>query len=106
MCIFYAINLGRIYFCIIFASKIRNRCKHLNRKMKTLLLSALLFLFARNATVQDTTVYISTGSSAYAYHARLSCQSLKRCKEEGHVKAVSLEKAISMGRKPCKFCYK
>lgn len=74
--------------------------------MKTLLLATFLSLFAVNSLEQSTTVYISTGSSAYAYHARQSCRSLKRCNEEGHVKAISLEKAKSMGRRACKICYK
>jgi hypothetical protein len=72
--------------------------------MKTLLLAAL-FCFAGNPTGDNTTVYISTGSSAYAYHAKKTCSALKRCLEEGHVKAISLEKAKNMGRKPCKKCY-
>ena len=74
--------------------------------MKTLLLATFLCLLAGNSTEQGTTVYISTGSSAYAYHARKSCRALKRCNEEGHVKAVSLEKAISIGRRACKNCYR
>ena len=74
--------------------------------MKTLLLATFLCLFAGSSTEQSTTVYISTGSSAYAYHARKTCRSLKRCNEEGHVRAISLEKAISMGRRACKICYK
>jgi len=74
--------------------------------MKTILLAALLSLFAGNSLDQDTKVYISTGPTAYAYHARESCPRLKKCREEGHVKAISLEKAKSMGRTPCKTCYK
>ncbi len=73
--------------------------------MKTILLTALLSLFTAGSLEQNTTVYISTGSSAYAYHARQSCRSLKRCNEEGHVKAVTLETAKRMGRRPCKICY-
>ena len=74
--------------------------------MKTFLLATFLSLFTTNMMEQQTTVYISKGSSAYAYHSRKSCGRLKRCNEEGHVKAVTLEKAKSMGRMPCKVCYK
>ena len=73
--------------------------------MKTLFLAILLSFCTGNAGEQKTTVYISTGSSAYAYHSRKSCRALKRCVEEGHVKSVSLEKAKSMGRRACKICY-
>ncbi len=74
--------------------------------MKTIVLTILLSLSSVHAVEQGTTVYISTGTSAYAYHAKKSCSRLKKCNEEGHVKAVSLEEAKSMGRKPCKVCYK
>lgn len=72
--------------------------------MKTIALTILLSLFSGITANQGTTVYISTGSAAYAYHARRTCRTLKRCNEEGHVKAVSLEKARKMGRTPCKVC--
>ncbi len=74
--------------------------------MKTFLLVTLFSLFTSNSLEQQTTVYISTGSTAYAYHSKKSCSRLKRCNEEGHVEAVTLEKAKSMGRRPCKVCYK
>ena len=48
---------------------------------------------------------MSKGSSAYAYHMKKSCRTLKRCNEEGHVMAITLAKAKEMGRKPCKVCY-
>jgi hypothetical protein len=71
--------------------------------MKTLLLAAFLCLSSTTST-DSVTVYISTGNSAYAYHVKKTCRTLKRCNEEGHVKAVSLEKAKEMGRRPCKVC--
>ena len=74
--------------------------------MKTFLLATLLSLFTLNSLEQQTTVYISTGSGAYAYHSRKSCSRLKKCNEEGHVRTVTMEKAISMGRTPCKVCCK
>ena len=74
--------------------------------MKTIVLAVLLSLFTGNTANKETTVYISTGSSAYAYHARKSCRTLKRCNEEGHVRAITLEKAQNMGRTPCGVCYK
>ena len=75
--------------------------------MKAFALTIFLSVFfGRHTANQVTTVYISTGYSAYSYHARQSCRTLKRCNEEGHVKAVTLEEARSMGRRPCKICYK
>jgi hypothetical protein len=74
--------------------------------MKTILLAALLYL-TQNVTGSDNnTVYISKGSSAYAYHMKKSCRTLKRCNEEGHVMEVTLVKAKEMGRRPCKVCYR
>ena len=74
--------------------------------MKTILLATLFSFFTFNSLQQQTTVYISTGSGAYAYHSKKSCSRLKKCNEEGHVMTVTKEKAISMGRTPCKTCYK
>ena len=73
--------------------------------MRTLLLAALLYLSPNVSSNSNDYVYISKGSSAYAYHMKKSCRTLKRCNEEGHVMAVTLAKAIEMGRKPCKVCY-
>ena len=66
--------------------------------MKTIALTISLFLFTWSAQQQSITVYISTGNGAYAYYATKTCRTLGRCNDEGHVKAVSLEKAQSMGR--------
>ena len=73
--------------------------------MKILLVSCLLSLFAAQGH-EVTKVYISTGSAAYAYHAKKTCRSLKRCNEEGHVKVITLEEAKQKGRTPCKICYR
>lgn len=69
--------------------------------MKTIALTISLFLSSVNSQQQSITVYISTGNGAYAYHATKTCRTLGRCNDEGHVKAVSLEMAQSMGRRPC-----
>lgn len=74
--------------------------------MRTILLVALLYLTPHVSNGDNNTVYISKGSSAYAYHINKSCRTLKRCNDEGHVVAVTLEKAKEMGRTPCKVCCK
>lgn len=74
--------------------------------MRTILLVALLYLTPNVSNTDNNTVYISKGSSAYAYHIKKSCRTLKRCNEEGHVVAVTLSKAKEMGRIPCKVCCK
>jgi hypothetical protein len=74
--------------------------------MRTILLVALLYLTPNVSNTDNNTVYISKGSSAYAYHIKKSCRTLKRCNEEGHVVAVTLAKAKEMGRIPCKVCCK
>lgn len=74
--------------------------------MKTLFLTALLYLIPIVSSSNSQNVYISKGNSAYAYHKKKSCRALKRCNEEGHVISVTLTKAIEMGRRPCKICYK
>ena len=74
--------------------------------MRTILLAALLYLSPNVSSNSNDTVYISKGSSAYAYHMKKSCRALKRCVEEGHVITVTLSKAKEMGRRPCKICYK
>ena len=73
--------------------------------MRTILLAALLYLTPNVSSNTSENVYISKGNSAYAYHMKKSCRTLKRCNEEGHVMAITLAKAIEMGRKPCKVCY-
>lgn len=52
---------------------------------------------------QSNKVYICTGSYATAYHKTKDCVS-GSCKAE--IKEVTLKEAQSMGRKPCKKCYK
>ena len=74
--------------------------------MKTILLSALLYLIPQISISNSEIVYISKGNSAYAYHMKKTCRALKRCNEEGHVITVTLSKAKEIGRRPCKICYK
>ena len=78
--------------------------------LKTLFLTLTFFLLGAtvDATSQSgtTMVYISTGNSAYAYHAKLECRTIKRCVAEGHWKKITLAEAQKMGRKPCGVCYK
>ena len=80
--------------------------------LKTLFLT-LTFLFLGTPIFVDATsqsgttmVYISTGNSAYAYHAKKECSRLKKCVAEGHWKKITLAEAQKMGRKPCGVCYK
>lgn len=52
----------------------------------------------------DPTVYVCTGSYAYAYHANDYCRGLNNCKDD--VVFVSVTKAKKMGnKKPCDICY-
>ena len=76
--------------------------------MKTLfILSAMLFFpFAMTAEkhVSETQgmVYICTGGSSKRYHATSSCRGLDNC--QGDIIKVTVEKAKSIGRTPCKIC--
>ena len=72
--------------------------------MKSLLI-ALFLCSSASITNNSTTVYISTGNKAVAYHAKMTCRTLKRCLDEGHVKAITLDEALQMGRRPCKVCH-
>jgi hypothetical protein len=74
--------------------------------MKGLLLAVLLGMLPCAMSSEGTTVYISTGKSAEVYHRVITCRTLKRCREEGHVKSVPLEQAVRLRRRPCKVCYK
>lgn len=80
--------------------------------MKTKILFGIMLLALSAPTVavanemsqpQEKSVYICTGPSAKRYHAKKSCTGLKNC--SGAVQQISLQKAKSMGRTPCKRCY-
>jgi hypothetical protein len=76
-------------------------------------LLALLFLGLPNAysteanincvSHGDTMVYVCTGKGSYRYHRHSDCSGLNNCK--GSIKRVTLQKAQSMKRTPCKKCY-
>jgi hypothetical protein len=51
----------------------------------------------------ESTVYICTGPNSKRYHKYYDCRGLGRC--SGDIKAVSVSKAQSLGRTPCKVCY-
>lgn len=70
------------------------------------LLCILLFIGSSLVFENDSnkTVYICTGSTAYAYHANKNCSGLSNCK--GEIKAVTLSEAEQQNRKPCKKCCK
>lgn len=52
----------------------------------------------------DPSVYICTGSGAYSYHNNRNCRGLNNC--GGSIKQVTVSYAQSIGRKPCRICYK
>ena len=58
----------------------------------------------RNQLVQSVEVYICTGPMSKRYHRFSSCRGLKNCSEK--VIKVDIQKAKSMGRTPCGYCYK
>ena len=50
------------------------------------------------------TVYICTGPQSKRFHKTSHCRGLNSC--SGEILAVSISKAQSMRRTPCKWCYK
>lgn len=52
---------------------------------------------------EGPTVYICTGPNSKRYHRSSDCRGLKKC--SGSIRAVSVSKAESMRRTPCKWCY-
>lgn len=48
-------------------------------------------------------VYICTGPQSRVYHKHKNCTGLSRC--SGTVESVSIDKAKSLGRRECKWCY-
>ncbi len=51
----------------------------------------------------ENTVYICTGPNSERYHSHSDCRGLGKC--SGEIREVSVSKAKSMGRTPCKWCY-
>ena len=54
-------------------------------------------------SANENTVYVCTGPNSKRYHRHSDCRGLDRCSEE--IEAVTVSKAQSMGRTPCKLCY-
>lgn len=48
-------------------------------------------------------VYVCTGPMSKCYHRHSDCYGLENC--SASVRAVSLQDARQMGRRPCRFCY-
>lgn len=76
--------------------------------MKTIFVSiALLFatpgIMEFDNNTSETYVFICTGKSSKRYHNTMSCRGLQSCR--GDILKVTKEKAIEMGRTPCKMCY-
>ena len=57
----------------------------------------------QTGAANETTVYICTGPNSKRYHKHSDCRGLGKC--SGEIKAVTVSKAESMGRTPCKWCY-
>lgn len=79
--------------------------------MKRILFMFLLVIISavstgsnRCETVGSIEVYVCTGPMSKRYHKFASCRGLKNCSEK--VIKVDIQKAKSMGRTPCGYCYK
>lgn len=77
--------------------------------MKRIILIGLIaFLsagkFGSAAMTQEVYVYICTGPQSKRYHNNTNCKGLKSCSKD--VVKVTLQKAKSMGRTQCGYCYK
>lgn len=60
---------------------------------------------AQRPEPKDTdSVYVCTGSAAYAYHTRQECQGLQRC--TATIKHTTVKEARREGRKFCGYCRK
>jgi len=55
-------------------------------------------------TDSNSKVWVCTGGSSKRYHAHNDCKGLNNCKVS--VEEISLQEAESMGRTPCRKCYK
>ena len=51
----------------------------------------------------EATVYICVSGSSKRYHCDRDCRGLNNC--EHTIRKVTVSKAKSMGRTPCKVCY-
>lgn len=55
-------------------------------------------------TDPNAKVWVCTGESSERYHAHNDCKGLRNCRAS--VEEISLQEAESIGRTPCKKCYK
>lgn len=55
-------------------------------------------------TDSNAKVWVCTGESSERYHAHNDCKGLRNCRAS--VEEISLQEAESIGRTPCKKCYK
>ena len=67
-------------------------------------MKSLLLLFLIFSQTTDNKVIICTGKNSHAYHKTINCHGLENC--HWHTDAISKDSAISLGRKPCKYCYR
>lgn len=51
----------------------------------------------------SNSVYICTGPQSRVYHKHKDCNGLSRC--SGTIESISIDKAKSIGRRECKWCY-
>ena len=66
-------------------------------------LFVLLAMATATASSDSDKVYICQGSKSACFHKTANCRGLSRCSTS--VVAVTREKAIKDGRRPCKICY-
>ncbi len=55
-------------------------------------------------TDSNSKVWVCTGGSSKRYHAYSNCKGLSNCRAS--IEEISLQEAESMGRTPCRKCYK
>jgi hypothetical protein len=65
---------------------------------------ALVSIVVLCAFTPSTDVYVCVSTTSVAYHSNKSCTGLSRCTHE--IKAMSVDDAVKMGKRPCHICYK
>lgn len=55
-------------------------------------------------TDSNSKVWVCTGENSKRYHAHNDCKGLSNCRAS--IEEISLQEAESMGRTPCRKCYK
>lgn len=56
-----------------------------------------------DAAASEATVYICVSENSKRYHCNRNCRGLNNC--EHTIREVTVSKAKSLGRTPCKVCY-